>query len=109
MLLKNILEGAGYRVRATVDGVDALTALKTEPFDLLVSDIEMPRMNGFELTAKIRADQKLAHLPIVLVTSLGSPEDRERGIDAGADAYITKSSFDQTTCWPLSNGWFKRN
>jgi two-component system chemotaxis sensor kinase CheA len=96
MLLKNILEGAGYRVRATVDGIDALTALKTERVDLLVSDIEMPRMDGFELTAKIRADQKLANLPIILVTSLGSPEDRERGIDAGADAYLTKSSFDQT-------------
>ncbi len=96
MLLKNILESAGYRVRATVDGVDALTALKTEPFDLLISDVEMPRMNGFELTTKIRADQKFSGLPVVLVTSLGSPEDRERGIDAGADAYITKSSFDQT-------------
>ncbi len=96
MLLKNILEGAGYQVKTTVDGVDALTALKTDHFDLLVSDIEMPRMDGFELTAKIRADQKLAELPIVLVTSLGSQEDRERGIDAGADAYITKSSFDQT-------------
>ncbi|MCG3210444.1 MAG: Sensor histidine kinase RcsC [Anaerolineae bacterium] len=95
-LLKNILESAGYRVRATVDGVDALTALKTEPFDLLISDVEMPRMNGFELTGKIRADNKFSGLPVVLVTSLGSPEDRERGIDAGADAYITKSSFDQT-------------
>lgn len=96
MLLKNILEGAGYRVQATVDGTDALTALKTDSFDLLVSDIEMPRMNGLELTAKIRADQKLSGLPVILVTSLGSPEDREKGIDAGADAYITKSSFDQT-------------
>jgi two-component system chemotaxis sensor kinase CheA len=76
--------------------VDALTTLKTEPFDLVVSDIEMPRMDGFDLTVKIRADKKLAELPVVLVTALDSREHRERGIDAGANAYIVKSSFDQT-------------
>ncbi|MCA1960112.1 MAG: response regulator, partial [Desulfomonile sp.] len=78
-----------------VDGADAWAVLRTKPFDLVVSDIEMPRMNGFELTASIRADEKLAHLPVVLVTSLGSREDRERGIDAGANAYIVKGNFDQ--------------
>jgi two-component system chemotaxis sensor kinase CheA len=93
-LLKNILEAAGYLVKTAVDGIDAYTNLRTGHFDLVVSDIEMPRMNGFELTAKIRADDKLAHLPVVLVTGLESREDRERGIDVGANAYIAKSSFD---------------
>jgi two-component system chemotaxis sensor kinase CheA len=96
MLLKNILESAGYRVTTAIDGVDALTTLKSQDFDLLVSDVEMPRMDGFELTEKVRADQKLAELPVVLVTALGSREHQERGIDVGANAYIVKSSFDQS-------------
>lgn len=95
-LLKNILELAGYRVRTAVDGIEAWTALKSEEFDLVVSDVEMPRMDGFGLTARIREDKRLAELPVVLVTALESREDRERGIDAGADAYIVKSSFDQS-------------
>ncbi|MBI4662182.1 MAG: hybrid sensor histidine kinase/response regulator [Verrucomicrobia bacterium] len=96
MLLKNILESAGYQVKTAVDGLDALTTLRTEAFDLVVSDVEMPRMNGFDLTAAIRGDRKLAELPVILVTALASREDRERGIDAGANAYIAKSSFDQS-------------
>jgi len=95
-LLKGILESAGYRVATAVDGIDAYTALKTATFDLVVSDVEMPRMDGFDLTAKIRADKRLAELPVVLVTALESREHRERGIDAGANAYIVKSSFDQS-------------
>ncbi len=95
-LLKNILESAGFRVTTAVDGIDAYTTLKTGTFDLIVSDVEMPRMNGFDLTAKIRADNHLSELPVVLVTSLGSLEHRERGIDVGANAYIIKSSFDQS-------------
>lgn len=93
---KNILEAQGYRVRVAVDGVEAWTALKSEDFDLVVSDVDMPRMDGFELTARIRADRKLADLPIVLVTVLESREDKERGIEVGANAYIVKSSFDQS-------------
>ncbi len=95
-LLKNILESAGFLVTTAVDGIDAYTALKTAAFDLVVSDVEMPRMDGFDLTAKIRADKKLSELPVVLVTSLESREHRERGIDVGANAYIVKSSFDQS-------------
>lgn len=95
-LLRNILEGAGYDVRTAVDGIEAYGLLATEAFDLAVSDVDMPRMNGFELTAKIRTDKKLAELPVVLVTALDSREDRERGIDVGANAYIVKSSFDQS-------------
>jgi two-component system chemotaxis sensor kinase CheA len=95
-LLKNILETSGYDVQIAVDGADAFTALKTAEFDLVVSDVDMPRMNGFELTAKVRADKKLSELPVILVTSLESREDRERGIDVGANAYIVKSSFDKS-------------
>jgi two-component system chemotaxis sensor kinase CheA len=95
-LLKNILETAGYQVTTSIDGADAFTKARMEGFDLIVSDVDMPRMNGFELTAKIRNDRKLGETPVVLVTALESREDRERGIEVGADAYIVKSSFDQT-------------
>jgi len=95
-LLKNILESAGYNIITAVDGIDAYTALKTGTFDLIVSDVEMPRMDGFDLTAKVRSDKQLAELPVVLVTALESREHRERGIDVGANAYIVKSSFDQS-------------
>jgi FOG: CheY-like receiver len=95
-LIKNILETAGYDVITAVDGVDAVTKALVGEFDLIVSDVDMPRMNGFELTAKIRKDKKLSEVPVVLVTALESREDREHGIDVGANAYIVKSSFDQS-------------
>jgi two-component system, chemotaxis family, sensor kinase CheA len=96
MLFKSILEGAGYRVQTAVDGSEAFAALRTGQFDLVVSDVEMPRMDGFELTRKIRSDKKYADIPVILVTGLETREDREKGIDAGANAYIVKSSFDQS-------------
>ncbi|MDA8429760.1 MAG: hybrid sensor histidine kinase/response regulator [Geobacteraceae bacterium] len=95
-LLQNILGAAGYDVVTAVDGLDACSKLKGADFDIVVSDVEMPRMNGFDLTAHIRADKRLAELPVVLVTALESREDRERGIDVGANAYIAKSNFDQS-------------
>ena len=95
-LLKNILETAGYQVSTAVDGTDAFTRARTGEFDIIISDVDMPRMNGFELTVKVRNDKKLSEIPVVLVTALESREDRERGIEVGADAYIIKSSFDQT-------------
>jgi len=96
VLLHDILLSTGYSVRTAVDGIDALTCLREEEFHLVVSDVEMPRMNGFELTESIRRDDKLSELPVVLVTGLESKEDRERGFDVGANAYIIKSSFDQS-------------
>jgi two-component system chemotaxis sensor kinase CheA len=96
MLLKGILEGAGYVVRTVVDGMDAFTVLREDQFDLVVSDVEMPRMNGFDLTRRIRADKQLGELPVILVSALESREERERGIDAGASAYLIKSNFDQS-------------
>ena len=95
-LLKNILQTAGYQVTISVDGADAYTKARAGDFDIIVSDVDMPKMNGFELTAKIRSDKKLVDIPVVLVTSLESRDDREHGIEVGADAYIIKSSFDQT-------------
>ncbi len=95
-LLRNILEGAGYLIQTAVDGVDGLTRLREGRFDLVVSDVAMPRMNGFEMTARMREDPRLTELPVVLVTALASREDRERGIEVGANAYIVKSSFDQS-------------
>jgi len=96
MLLKNILETAGYQVETAIDGLEGFTKLKEENFDLVLSDVDMPRMNGFDLTTKIRSDEILLEKPIVLVTSLSKREDRERGMEVGANAYIVKSSFDQS-------------
>jgi two-component system chemotaxis sensor kinase CheA len=100
-LEKNILESAGYKVRLATDGVEALQILRQLSedggCDLLLSDVDMPRLNGFDLTAQVRSDARLQHTPVVLVTSLDTPADRERGIAAGADAYIVKRAFDQQT------------
>lgn len=94
-LLKAILEDAGYQVATATDGLDAWNALKHENFDLLISDVEMPRMDGLTLTARLRSDPALAGLPVILVTALESAEDRARGLDVGANAYLVKSSFGQ--------------
>ncbi|NOT57441.1 MAG: hybrid sensor histidine kinase/response regulator, partial [Deltaproteobacteria bacterium] len=95
MLLKGILESAGYEVTTAIDGLDALGQLGRRSFDLVVSDVEMPRMNGFELTTQLRTQDKHLHLPVVLVTGLESPRDRARGMEAGASAYIVKGDFTQ--------------
>jgi two-component system chemotaxis sensor kinase CheA len=94
-LLQNIMEMVGYDVVTAVDGLDAFETLKKEAFDVVVSDVDMPRMDGFELTTSIRADTRNSELPIILVTSLESAEDKEKGMHAGANAYIVKSTFDQ--------------
>jgi len=91
-LLKNILEFAGYKVKTAIDGAEALTVLATEGFDLVVSDVEMPRMDGFALTRAVRSSSRFAHLPVILFTSRGSETDRARGVEVGADAYIIKGS-----------------
>ena len=94
--MKNILESSGFRVSTAFDGADALSQLKTGSFDVVVSDVEMPRLDGFQLTAAIRAESRWAQLPVILVTGLESRADRERGIEVGANAYVVKSSFDQS-------------
>jgi two-component system chemotaxis sensor kinase CheA len=90
-----ILEAAGYEVVLAGDGAEALALLQERGCDVLVSDVEMPGLDGVELTARVRAEPLLRDLPIILVTSLDSATDRERGLQAGADAYIVKTSFDQ--------------
>lgn len=95
-LEKNILEAVGYDVRLAADGLEALNAIVGGGLpDLVVSDVLMPRLDGFELTRRLRADQRTADVPVILVTSLESVEDKTRGIEVGADAYIVKSGFDQ--------------
>ena len=79
-----------------MDGAAGLERVKAGTFDLVVSDIEMPHMNGFDLTAQIRATPGVAELPVVLVSSLESRADRARGAAAGANAYLVKRSFDQS-------------
>jgi len=96
MLLKNILETAGYRVTTAVDGIDALNKIKRNSFALLVTDIEMPNMDGFGLIERIRADKALSTLPVIIITTRESKEDRIRGIDVGADAYIVKKGLNDT-------------
>jgi chemotaxis protein histidine kinase CheA len=94
-LERSILETAGYSTFAAGDGVEALKILRRETIDLVISDVEMPSLDGFALTAEIRREEKLRRIPVVLVTSLASPEHQERGMNAGADAYILKGKFEQ--------------
>ena len=91
--LQNLLEQAGHKVITARDGLAAFAMLKEDEFDMVVSDVDMPRMSGFTLTEKIRADSQLSHLQVVLVTSLDTKEDRAHGIAVGADIYMEKSGF----------------
>lgn len=97
MLLKNVLENAGYDVTTAVDGLEALELLQSHQFDLLMTDVEMPRLDGFGLIEKLRSIPNLKELPVIICTARGSKEDRERGIDLGALAYLDKSAFAQQT------------
>lgn len=94
-LEQSVLEAAGYDVVTAVDGAAAWQLLQEERVELVVADVEMPRMDGFALCEAIRASRRLGELPVVLVTALEAPEHRARGLEAGADAYLPKSSFDQ--------------
>jgi two-component system chemotaxis sensor kinase CheA len=94
-LEKNILEAAGFDVTTAVDGEDGLIKLYEKTFDIVVSDVQMPRLDGFALTERIKKDQRFKDLPVILVTALQTEADKRRGIEAGADAYLTKAVFDQ--------------
>ncbi|MFZ5519406.1 MAG: hybrid sensor histidine kinase/response regulator [Candidatus Zhuqueibacterota bacterium] len=94
-LEKNILEVAGYDVTTAVDGEDGLRMVNAMDFDAIVTDIQMPNMDGFEFTRQIKDNVRFKQIPVILVTSLDSKQDKERGIEVGADAYIVKKSFDQ--------------
>lgn len=92
---KNILEAHGYRVTVACSGPDALQRLAEADYDLIVSDVEMPGMTGFELTAAIRRNERTKGTPVIIVSSLASDEDKRMGLKAGAQAYIVKGNFDQ--------------
>jgi len=92
---RRLLEGAGYEVVVAVDGLDGYSQLKSRHFDAVVSDVEMPHLDGLSLTATIRQHPEYQDLPIVLVTTLDSEADQQRGAEAGADAYIIKGKFNQ--------------
>jgi two-component system, chemotaxis family, sensor kinase CheA len=93
--MTRILQGAGYRVTAANDGLAGWETLQAGQFDLVVSDVEMPRWGGLQLTTEIRSHSEYQHLPVVLVTTLSQAADRDRGFQAGANAYLTKGDFDQ--------------
>jgi len=90
---RRLLENAGYEVKAAVDGVDGFNTLQLERFDLVVSDIDMPRMNGIEMIKRIRSDPNLKDIPVIIVSYKERAEDRLKGLEAGANYYLTKSSF----------------
>ncbi len=92
---KRLLEGAGYEVVIAVDGLDGYNTLQTRDFDGVLSDVEMPNLDGLSLTAKIRQHPEYQELPIILVTTLDSDEDKRRGAQAGANAYVIKGKFNQ--------------
>jgi two-component system, chemotaxis family, sensor kinase CheA len=95
LLFKNILEGAGYKVITASDGAEAYNTLLDQKIDLLVTDIEMPKMTGFELIAKIHETDKIKETPVIIITACETAEDKKKGIELGANAYIEKSSFVQ--------------
>ncbi|MBI1376729.1 MAG: response regulator [Frankiales bacterium] len=94
-LQRTILEAAGYEVVTAVDGLDGADRLQQEPVDLVLSDVEMPGMDGFTLTRTIRRTRGWENVPVVIMTSRGDDADKRAGLDAGADAYLLKSEFDQ--------------
>ena len=96
-MVKGILEAEGYRVQTAADGMQAWEMLRNRSFDLVVSDVNMPEMSGFDLTEKVRSDRFLRSTPVILVTALDSLEDQAHGSRVGADAYITKGSFTDDT------------
>lgn len=89
---RKLLEDAGYRVETAVDGVDGWNQLAKGRFALVVTDVDMPRMNGIELVTRIRADERFSELPIIIVSYKDREEDRQLGLKAGADLYLTKGS-----------------
>jgi two-component system sensor histidine kinase and response regulator WspE len=96
-LERKLLVNQGYDVTVAVDGMDGWNAARTERFDLVVTDIDMPRMDGIELVTLIRKDLNLASIPVMIVSYKDREEDRRRGLDAGADYYLAKGAFDDGT------------
>jgi len=96
-LERKLLDHHGYEVEVAVDGMDGWNAVRSDAFDLIVTDIDMPRMDGIELVTLIKKDARLRSLPVMIVSYKDREEDRVRGLDAGADYYLTKGSFHDET------------
>ncbi|MGV3772621.1 MAG: hybrid sensor histidine kinase/response regulator [Verrucomicrobiales bacterium] len=96
-LERKLLQNAGYAVEVAVDGMDAWNALRTDAFDLVVTDVDMPRLDGVELVKMIKKDTRLSNIPVLIVSYKDREEDRQRGLDAGADYYLAKGSFHDAT------------
>ena len=94
-LLRNIMISAGYHVETAIDGADAWAKVQKRRFDCIVSDIEMPNMNGWDLCTRVKREARFADLPFVLITSLSKDEERRRGLEVGADAYMVKGLFNE--------------
>jgi len=95
-LERKLLAGRGYDVAVAVDGMDGWNVLRAEPFDLVITDVDMPRMDGIELVTRIRGEARLRQLPVMIVSYKDREQDRERGLQAGADYYLAKGSFHDT-------------
>ena len=96
-LERKLLESRGYRVDVAVDGLDGWNAVRTQPFDLVITDVDMPRTDGIELVRMIRRDPHLKALPVMIVSYKDREADRRRGLEAGADHYLAKTGFHDET------------
>jgi two-component system sensor histidine kinase and response regulator WspE len=94
---RKLLENRGYQVEVAVDGMDGWNLVRTAPFDMVISDVDMPRMNGFELIRNIKKHAELGHLPVIIVSYKFTEADRLEGLEAGADYYLSKTDFDDNT------------
>lgn len=94
---RKLLENRGYQVEVAVDGMDGWNLVRTAPFDMVISDVDMPRMNGFELIRNIKRHAELSHLPVIIVSYKFTEADRLEGLEAGADYYLSKTDFDDNT------------
>jgi two-component system, chemotaxis family, sensor histidine kinase and response regulator WspE len=96
-LERKLLGARGYAVEVAVDGMDGWNAIRAGGFDLVITDVDMPRLDGVELTKLIKKDAKLRDTPVMIVSYKDREEDRRRGLEAGADYYLTKGSFHDET------------
>jgi two-component system sensor histidine kinase and response regulator WspE len=94
---RKLLENKGFKVEVAVNGMDGWNAIRSSDYDLVITDIDMPRMNGFELTSQIKTHAKLKHIPVIIVSYKDREADRIHGLEAGANYYLTKSSFHDDT------------
>jgi two-component system, chemotaxis family, sensor histidine kinase and response regulator WspE len=94
---RQLLANHGYDVEVAGDGMDGWNAVRVGHYDLVITDVDMPRMTGFELVSQIKNDSHLHALPVMIVSYKGSEDDRNRGLEAGANYYFTKSSFHDET------------